>query len=264
VIEARFSEGRVERFPELAAELVALGVDVIVVATPPGLRAAQQATRTIPVIMFAVANPVELGFVLSLSHPGGNITGVTSAIGDLTSKLLELTKEAIPSATRIGLLYNERNPLNYATARRSETVASSDTLGLQLVWLGVTKIEDFESAFVKAAREKAEAVIGIGDPLLFAERDRAHDLAEKHRIPMVWGPREYLDGRGLLSYGPSLQAALRQVAGFVDRVLRGASPAHLPVEQPTTYELVVNLKTARALGLTIPHTLLARADEVIE
>jgi putative ABC transport system substrate-binding protein len=143
-------------------------------------------------------------------------------------------------------------------------VAASDALGLQLVWLAVRQVGDFDAAFAEARQHQADAIIGVGDPLLFAERDRIHDLAEKHRIPMIWPTREYVSGRGLLSYGPSLQAALRHVASFVDRVLRGALPATMPVEQPTTYQLVVNLKTARTLGLTIPHTLIARADELIE
>jgi putative tryptophan/tyrosine transport system substrate-binding protein len=224
VIEARWSQGRVERLPELAAELAALNMDVIVAASPPAVRAAQQATRTIPIIMFAVANPVEAGFIASLSNPGGNITGVTSTPGSLFSKVLEITKEAIPSASRIGMLYNAGNPLNYASADHKDISAASDALSLQ----------------------------------------RIHDLAEKYGVPMIWGPREYLDGRGLLSYGPSLNTQLRQAAGFVDRVLRGAPPATMPVEQPTTYQLVLSLKTARELGLTIPPTVIARADEVIE
>jgi putative ABC transport system substrate-binding protein len=264
VIEGRWAEGRVERFPEFAAELVALDVDVIVAASPPAVRAAQQATRTIPIIMFAVANPVESGFIASLSHPGGNITGVTSTPGSLFSKVLEITKEAIPSASRIGMLYNAGNPLNYAIADHRDITAASDALSLQLVWLAVRQVGDFDTAFAEARQHRADAIIGIGDPLLFAERERLHDLAETYRIPMIWGPREYLGGRGLLSYGPSLNAQLRHAAAYVDRVLRGAQPATMPVEQPTTYQLVVNLKTARALGLTIPHTLIARADEVIE
>jgi putative ABC transport system substrate-binding protein len=214
--------------------------------------------------MLAVANPVELGFVASLSHPGGNITGVASAVGDLTSTLLEIAKELLPSASRIGLLFNEGNPLNYAKARRSETEDASHILGVELVWLGVRQVDDFDSAFIRVNAEKSDAVIGIGDPLLFSHRARINELAEQHRIPMIWGPREYLNGRGLLSYGPSLAAGLRQVARFVDRVLRGASPASLPVELPTAYDLVINLKAARALGLNIPSALLARADEVIE
>ena len=264
VIEGRWGEGRVERLPELAAELVALDVDVIVASAPPAVRAAQQATHTIPIIMHAVADPVQSGFIASLSRPGGNITGVSSTAADLVPKLLEVTKEAIPSAARIGILYNAGNPLNYATAQYSGIVAASDALGLQLVWLAVRQVGDFDAAFAEARQHQADALIGVGDPLLFAERDRLHDLAEQHQLPMIWPTREYVSGRGLLSYGPSLQAAMRQVADFVDRVLRGASPATMPVEQPTTYQLVVNLKTARTLDLSIPSTLLARADEVIE
>ncbi len=264
VLEARWAEGRAERFPELAAELVALNVDVIVASAPPAVRAAQQATRTIPIIMHAVADPVQSGFIASLSRPGGNITGVSSTAGGLIPKLLETAKEAIPSAARIGILYNQRNPLNYATGQYPEIVAASDALGLQLVWLAVRQVGDFEEAFAQARQHQAEAIIGIGDPLLFAERDRIHDLAERHSIPTVWPTPEYVSGRGLLSYGPSLNAALRHVASYVDRVLRGAQPATMPVEQPTDYKLVLKLKTARALGLTLPPALIARADELIE
>ena len=264
VIEGRWSDGRVERLPELAGELVALNVHVIVAASPPAVRAAQQATGTIPIIMYAVANPVESGFIASLSHPGGNITGVSSTPGSLPSKLLEITKEAIPSAARIGMLYNAGNPLNYGTAQNARILAASDALGLQLVWLAVRQVGDFEAAFAQAVQHQADAVIVIGDPLLFAERGRVHDLGEKHNLPMVWPAPEYLSGRGLLSYGSSLDAALRHVASFVDRVLRGAPPATMPVEQPTDYKLVLNLKRARALGLTMPPTLIARADELIE
>jgi putative ABC transport system substrate-binding protein len=264
IIEARWSEGRVERFPQLAAELVALNVDVIVAASPPAVRAAQQATRTIPIVMFAVANPVEAGFIASLSQPGGNITGVSSTPGSLISKLLEICKEAIPSAVRIGMLYNAGNPLNYVTAQRASIMAASDALGLQLVWLGVRQVDEFDAAFAEAGQKQTDAIIGVGDALLFAERARIHDLAQKHRIPMIWPAREYLVGRGLLSYGASLEAALRQVAGYVDRVLRGALPATMPVEQPTAYHLVLNLKTARSLGLTMPPTLIARASDLIE
>ena len=263
-IEGRWSEGRVERFPEFAAELVALNVDVIVAASPPAVRAAQQATRTIPIIMYAVANPVKSGFITSLSNPGGNITGVTSTPGSLFSKVLEITKEAIPSAARVGMLYNAGNPLNYATADHPDILAASNALGLQLVWLAVRQVGEFDAAFAEGQQHQADAIIGIGDPLLFVEREQIHNIAEKYRIPMIWGPREYLDGRGLLSYGPSLNSQMQQAAGYVDRVLRGAKPATMPVEQPTTYQLVLNLKTARALGLTIPPTLIARCDEVIE
>jgi putative tryptophan/tyrosine transport system substrate-binding protein len=264
VLEARWAEGRPERFPAFAAELVALRVDVIFASSPPAVRAAQQATRTIPIIMFAVADPVQQGFITSLSRPGGNITGVSSTAAGLFPKLAETTKEAIPSATRIGILYNQGNPLNYVTATYPEMIAASDALGLQLVWLPVREAGDFEEAFVHARQQQADAIIGIGDPLLMFHKDRIHDLAERHRIPMVWPTPEYVAGRGLLSYGPSLVAAMRYAAGHVDRVLRGEQPATMPVEQPTDYKLVLNLKTARALGLTLPPTLIARADEVIE
>jgi putative tryptophan/tyrosine transport system substrate-binding protein len=264
-IESRWADGRVERYPDLAAELVALNLDVLVASAPPGVRAAQQATRTIPIVMLAVSDPVEMGLIASLSRPGGNITGVTSAAGaGLFSKLLELTKEAIPSATRAGILFNSSNPMNYATAQKPEMLAAANATGLQLLWAPVTRREDFEAALAEAARNQADAVIGVGDPLLFAARDLIHDLAEKSRIPTIWPTREYLSGRGLLSHGPSLERMLRQVSVYVDKVLRGADPATTPVEQPTGYELVVNLKAARALGLDISPLLLARADEVIE
>jgi putative tryptophan/tyrosine transport system substrate-binding protein len=161
-------------------------------------------------------------------------------------------------------LYNQGNPLNYAIAQYPEMVAASDALGLQLVWLAVRQVSDFEEAFAQARQQQADAIIGVGDPLLFGHKDRIHDLAERHRIPMVWPTPEYVAGRGLLSYGPSLTAAVRYATGYVDRVLRGEQPATMPVEQPTGYKLVLNLKTARALGLTLPPTLIARADEVIE
>jgi putative ABC transport system substrate-binding protein len=237
----------------------------MVASSPPGVRAAQQVTRTIPIIMMAVADPVEMGLIASLSRPGGNITGVTSAAGaGLLSKLLELTKEAIPSATRAGILFNSSNPLNYATASNPEIVAAANLTGLQLVWLPVTRREDFNAAFAEAGRQQADAVIGVGDPLLFAALDLIHDLAEKSRIPTMWVTREYLSGRGLLSHGPSFERMFRHVAVYVDKVLRGAHPATTPVEQPTGYELVVKLKAAHALGLHISPLLVARADEVIE
>jgi putative tryptophan/tyrosine transport system substrate-binding protein len=264
-VESRWADGRVERYPELAAELIALNLDVIVASSPPSVRAAQQATRTIPIIMMAVSDPVEMGFAASLSRPGGNITGLASRAGaGLSSKLLELAKEAIPGAARAGILFNQSNPLSYAVADRPEIAAAADALGLRLAWLPVSRREDFDAAFAEAGRFQADLLIGVGDPLLFAARDLIHDLAERSRIPTIWPTREYLAGRGLLSHGPSLERMLRQVAVYVDKVLRGAQPATIPVEQPTGYELVVNLRAARALGLHISPLLLARADEVIE
>jgi putative ABC transport system substrate-binding protein len=265
LIESRWAQGKFERYPELAAELVALKVELIVAAAPPAVRAAQEATRTIPIVMTAVAYPVETGFVASLSQPGGNLTGVASNAGvGLFSKNLQLTKEALPSAKRIGVLFNRGNPLNYATVQSPELLSAAEALGVEIAWLSVERAEDFEAAFAEARRQGADAIFGIGDPLLFAERRRIHDLAEAHRLPTVWTTREYLVDRGLLSHGPSLHEMLRGPAPYVDKLLRGADPATLPVELPTRYELVVNLRTARALGLTIPAAILARADEVIE
>jgi putative tryptophan/tyrosine transport system substrate-binding protein len=265
VIESRWAQGKFERYPELAAELVSRKVDLIVAAAPPAAQAAQRATRTIPIVMVAVANPVEAGFVVSLSRPGGNITGVASNAGaGLFSKLLQLTKEALPSARRIGVLFNRGNPLNYGTAQSPELLSAAAALGLEIVWLPVERAEDFSAAFAEAQLRSVDAVFGIGDPLVFAERRRIHDLAEAHRVPTVWLTREYLADRGLLSLGPSLHDMFRRVAPYIDKLLRGADPATLAVEMPTGYELVVNIRAARALGLTIPDTVLARADEVIE
>jgi putative ABC transport system substrate-binding protein len=265
IVERRSAEGRPERLPELASELVTLNMDVIVASSPPAVRAAQQATRTTPIIMTAVGDPVAMGFVSSLGEPGGNITGIASTAGPgLISKLLELTKDALPSAKRVGMLFNEGNPLNYAAALLPEILAAANALHIELVWLPVTNVTDFETAFVSAQQHSVDAIVGIGDPLLFGQRERIHDYAEKHRVPTIWPTREYLSGRGLLSHGPSLQGMMKHAASYVDKMLRGGKPAITPVEQPIRYELVVNLKAARAFGLTIPPTLLVRADEVVE
>jgi putative ABC transport system substrate-binding protein len=265
IVERRSADGRPERLPELASELVTLGVDVIVASAPPAVRAAQQATRTIPIIMTAVSDPIQLGSVSSLAEPGGNITGVASRAGPgLLSKLLEVAKDALPFATRLGILFNASNPLNYVAFDAPEISKAASDLHLELVWLPVRSVSDFEPAFVSAHQRNADAIIVIGDPLLFLQRERIHDLAQRHKVPTIWTTREYLSGRGLLSHGPSLRAMMRHAAAYVDRMLRGGKPANTPVEQPLRYELVVNLKTASALGVTIPPTLLARADEVIE
>jgi putative ABC transport system substrate-binding protein len=265
VIESRWVQGRTERYPELATELVSLKPDLIVASSPPAVQATQHATRTIPIVMTLVAFPVEAGLVASLSRPGGNVTGLASVAGaGFISKMLQLTKEALPAAARVGVLFNRANPLNYAMVQSAELRAAAEALGVELVWLPAERKGDFESAFAEAHRRRVDAVIGIGDPLLFAERNHIHDLADEHRLPTIWATREYLASRGLLSHGPSLSEMLRGVAPHVNKLLRGADPATLPVELPTRYELVVNLRTARALGLTIPDAVLARADEVIE
>jgi putative tryptophan/tyrosine transport system substrate-binding protein len=237
-IESRLSGGDTSRFPALAAELVAADVDVILAGAPPAVRAAKEKTATIPIVMVAVADPVGLGFVQSLARPGGNITGVASNAGPTPlAKILETTREALPGARRIGLLYNVGNPLNYAAAFAAELDSAAAALGLILLRLPIHDATQLEGAMVEAARL---------------------------RLVTVWPTREYLADRGLLSHGPSLDEMARLGASYVDRILRGARPGDLPVVQPTTYYLTINLRRARALDIHVPDALLARADEVIE
>jgi putative ABC transport system substrate-binding protein len=215
--------------------------------------------------MVAVADPVALGFVRSLARPGSNITGVASNAGATPLvKILETTHEALPAARRVGLLYNASNPLNYAAAFAFELDAAASVLGLALLRLPIRSADQLDGAMQEAARERADAVLCVGDPLIFAHRMRVHDLAERLRLATVWTTQEYLAGRGLLSHGPSLDEMARLAAAYVDKILRGAKPAELPVVQPTTYHLTINLRRARALGVHVPDKLLARADEVIE
>jgi putative tryptophan/tyrosine transport system substrate-binding protein len=265
IIEWRYTEGNIERAPELAAELVRLKPDVIVASAPPVVRAVQQATSSIPIVMTAVSDPVGMGFVASLARPGGNITGVTSAIPEgFMGKTLQLIKETIPKASRVGLLFNPANPLNYATARARELAAASQTLKIQLQHLEIRSADDIEKTLTAANLEGLQAVCVVGDPLTFRHRRRIHELAARHKVPTFVPTPEYVEGLALLSYGPSLKEMTRQTAVYVDKILKGAKAADLPVEQPTRYQLLINLKTAKALGLTIPQTLLLRADQVIE
>ena len=262
VVEGRWVQARPGGYVELASELISLKMDVIVANGPPALKALQQATRTLPLIMAAVDYPVEMGFVKSLAEPGGNITGVSSSAGPgFISKQMELTRDALPSAKRVGILFNEANPLNYAMAAAPEILVAAKALDMEVLWLPVRTVSDVEPVLATAKQGGADAIVGIGDAVLFGVRDFIQDIAEKNRLPTIWPSREF---RGLLSYGNTYRSLLTQTAGYVDRILRGANPATTPVEQPTRYELVINLKTAKALGLTIPPTLLFRADEVIE
>jgi putative ABC transport system substrate-binding protein len=265
LIEWRYTEGNIERASELAADLVRLKPDVIVAASPPVVRAVQRATSSIPIVMVAVSDPVGMGFVTSLRRPGGNITGLSSAIpGGFMSKILQLIKEAIPNASRVGLLYNEGNQMNYATASSSELAVASQALNLQLQYLAVRNPEDFEKTLTAASLKPLQAVFVVGDPLTFRYRKRIHELAASRNVPTFVPAPEYLDGLGLMAYGPRLTDMLRQAAVYVDKILKGAKAADLPVEQPTNYKMIINLKTAQALGLTIPPSLLQRADQVIE
>jgi putative ABC transport system substrate-binding protein len=261
-IERRFSEGRVERFPAFAAELVRLNVDVIVTSATPATLAAKNATTTIPVVMAAVGDPVGAGLVGSLARPGGNITGLSLLNPAASVKRVELLKEILPGVTRLGVLGNRTNPWTTLMVREVEVAARA--LGMQLQRVEVERSTDFEAAFGAAPRGRAAALLVLEDPLLYAYRSTIVGLAAKNRLPAAYGVREFVDAGGLMSYGASLPDLGRRAATYVDKILKGAKPADLPVEQPTRFELVINLKTAKALGLTIPQSLLVRADEIIQ
>jgi len=264
IIDRRYTEGDVARASRLAAELIRLNVDVIVAASPPNVRAAQVAAPSLPIVMLAVQDPVGMGFVSSLARPGGNVTGVTSAIpGGLMGKELQLIKEAIPTTTRVGLLFNGANPLNYRTASANELAAAAKTLKIEVHDLEIRTANDIDGTMSAGNLRGLDAVFVVGDPLTFRHRKRIHELATLQKVPTFVVAPEYVEGLALMSYGPSLSEASRQAAVYVDKILKGAKPADLPVEQPRAYRLVVNLRTARALGLNIPSSLVMRADEVI-
>lgn len=265
IIERRYTEGNIERAPQLASELVRLNVDVIVAAAPPNVRAVQRATSSIPIVMFAVSDPVGMGFVERLSRPGGNITGVTSGIPEgFLAKQLELIKETIPTAARIGLLFNAANPLNYRMASANQLAAAAQASNIQLRDLEIRSADDIERTMTAANLRGLDAVFVVGDPLTFHHRKRIHELAAFQRIPTFVPTSEYVEDQALAAYGPSLRDAIRRAAVYVDKILKGAKPTDLPVEQPREYRLVVNLRAAQKLGLSIPPSLVMRADEVIQ
>jgi putative ABC transport system substrate-binding protein len=261
-IEWRNPEGKPERFADLAAELVRRKVDVVVASNPAATIAAKNATVSIPIVMLHTPDPVQLGLVASLGRPGGNITGTTSLSADLSVKQLELLKEAIPQATRVAVLQNPVNPWHSLALKAAEGAARS--LGAQLNSVAVRIPEDLDTAFARMTTERADAILVLSDPMTFFHRARIADLAAKRRLPTMHGVRGYVDAGGLMSYWAHQADLYRRAASYVDRILKGAKPADLPIEQPTKFELVINLKTAKTLGLTIPPSLLARADEVIE
>ncbi len=261
-LERRYAEGKVELLPDLTAELVRLRVDVIVVAAAPGIRAAKQATRTIPIVMAAVADPIEEGFVASLARPGGNITGVTALALGYSAKWLELLKEAVPRITRVAVLTNPSNT-SHAGYRRELQVAGR-VLGVTPQPVEARGPEEFEAAFAAMAKGRAGGFIAPPDAVTFAHRSRIVELAAKSRLPAMYGLREFVEAGGLMAYGSSLPDMFRRAASFVDKILKGAKPGDLPVEQTSRFELVINLKTAKTLGLTIPPSILIRADQVIQ
>ena len=260
-LEFRWAEGRPERFAEIAAEFVRLKVDVIVTSgTPPALTA-KQATSAIPVVI-TVADPVGSGLVASLARPGGNITGLSLQQADLAGKRLELLREVIPALRRLAILANVGNP--NAVPEMGEVRAVARTLGLEVTVFEIRRAEDIAPAFEVLIKDRSEALYVVGDPLLTTNRLRINTFALAARLPTMFTQRHYVEAAGLMSYGANFPDLSRRAADYVDKILRGAKPADLPVEQPTKFDLVINLITAKALGLAVPATLLARADEVIE
>jgi putative tryptophan/tyrosine transport system substrate-binding protein len=261
-LEYRYADGFLDRLPALAAELVRLQPSVIVSAPVPANLAASKATSTIPIVMANGADPVSFGLVQSLSRPGGNITGLTNFAEDLASKQIDIIRELLPHLARIGALINLENPLHVPQWR--ETQAAAAKASLALVHFDYRVPDDLERAFEHFAQEKVEAVLVPPDVTFAAQRVRIAELAANARLPTIYFLRESVVAGGLLSYGPNIVEMYRRAAVFVDKILKGAKPGELPVERPTKIELVINLKTAKALGLTIPSMLLARADEVID
>ena len=261
VFEYRYAEGRVEPLADLATELVRLKVDVIVTQGTPAARAAKNATSAIPIVMAAGLDPVETGLVASLARPGGNLTGVTSTVPELSGKTLELLREIVPRVARVAVLWNPVNPANAIMVRQTQVAARA--FGVQLQSLEVRDANELESAFAAIIKERTRAFLVLAEPLFLTHRKQIVDFAAKHRLPAMYERRDFVDAGGLMSYGVNFPDNFRRAATFVDKILKGAKPADLPVEQPTRFELVINLKTAKALGLTIPQSILIRVDEVI-
>jgi putative ABC transport system substrate-binding protein len=264
-IEYRYAEGKIDRFPELAAELVRIKVDIIVVAGGSiWVRAAKNATKTIPIVMVdAGRDPVEAGLVESLARPGGNVTGITLLVGELGGKRLELLKEAVPKVARVAVLYNPATALNVLEVKEVLPVAAR-ALGLTFQPWEVRAADDFEKVFAALNKQRPDGLFVAGSPLMAAIQKRIVGFALKSRLPSMYYSREAVDAGGLMSYGADRADSYRRVAYFVDRILKGAKPADIPVEQPTKFELVINLKTAKQIGVTIPPDVLARASRLIK
>ena len=262
VIEYRWAEGKLDRLPGFVAELVHAKVDVIVSSATPAIRIAKEQTATIPIVMAGVTDPVELGFAASLARPGGNITGLTHLSPDLTGKRLELLKEVFPGLARVAVLWNPNHPGQPRAYKEGQMAAQA--LNVTLISMEVRNREEIEKALAGTGKERLQALFELPDPLTFFNRELIVEFAAKHKLPAMYGFREYVDAGGLMSYGASFPDLVRRAAIYVDKILKGAKPADLPVEQPTKFELVINLKTARQIGVTIPQSVLYRADKVIK
>ena len=262
VIEWRYADGKVDRLSELAAELVRLKVDIIVTGGPAPTRAAKQATVTLPIVMGFDDDPVGAGFVASLAHPGGNITGLSTLALEISGKQLELVKEIVPRLSRVNVLGNASQPGHPQALREINQIA--DTIGVQIQYREVRESKDIEIAFRNDNKERAGAVLVLTTPVLISQRRRVIDLAVKTRLPAIYGRPEFVEDGGLISYATSFTDLARRSAIYVDKILKGTKPADLPVELPMKFELVINLKAAKQIGVTIPPNVLARADKVIK
>jgi ABC-type uncharacterized transport system substrate-binding protein len=263
IIEYRFAEGKFDRLADLAAELVRLNVEVIVTAGVPPTRAAKQVTTTIPIVMAGGGDPVSTGLVASFARPGGNITGSSDLTVDSITKRLELLKEVVPKASRVAVLLNPANPTNPLQLKETQAVASA--LGITIVPLEIKGAEDFDQAFVTMKKKRADALVVFSDPMFGFYQKQIANLAMKSRLPAIYGNRYYVEAGGLMSYGSTNpDDHYRRAAIYVDKILKGATPAELPVERPMKLDLVINLKAAKQIGLTIPPNVLARADRIIK
>jgi putative tryptophan/tyrosine transport system substrate-binding protein len=260
--EYRYADGQVDRLPELVAELINLKVDVIVTAVTPDALAAAKATKTIPIVMAATGDPVTTGLIASLARPGGNVTGLTQIQTDLSAKRLQLLKEIAPGISRIAALWNPQDAIS--SLARQEIESAARHLAVELHSLEVRSSDELTTAFASAADAHDDALMVLPSPIFVVNEQRIADFAAKHRLPSMFHLREFVQAGGLLAYGPDRADLFRRAATYVDKILKGANPADLPVEQPTKFQLVINLTTAKALGLTVPRYLLAEADEIIE
>jgi putative tryptophan/tyrosine transport system substrate-binding protein len=262
VIEWRSADGKLDRLPALAAELVRLKVDVIVTTGPTATRSAKEATSTIPIVMAQVNDPVGDGLVASLARPGGNITGLSTLAPELSGKRLELLKEVVPKLSRVAVMGTSTIPGNDQQLKETELAAGP--FGIKVQYLDVLNPKEVESAFRGATKARAEALLGLGGPVLNSQRTQVVELAVKSRLPAVYWRSDFVEAGGLMSYGTSFTDLWRRAATYVDKILKGANPGELPIEQPTKFELIINVKTAKQIGLTIPPNVLARADRVIK
>jgi putative tryptophan/tyrosine transport system substrate-binding protein len=263
LLEVRLSGDAVERLPQLARELVALKPDVIVATNDVAIASVRRETQTVPIVMAFSSDPAGAGFVASLARPGGNVTGLSTLSPETSGKRLELLREVVPGLSRVAFLWTPDSRGNLLDYKETEAVARS--LHVELQSIELFRVEDLDRAFSAATKGRAQAlIVPAGNPIIIARQDQVASFAQRSRLPSIHGSRQYVDAGGLMSYGPSTADLFRRAATYVDKILKGAKPADLPVEQPTKFELVINMKTAKALGLTIPPSLLARADQVIE